>query len=86
MLRHALDDAKTLRRRYAAMIRLSETAITVLGCFKSSPEKRLTMANLMAETGIQNRRIIQNALTSLTKAGFLQLLGAGASSRYQIIF
>lgn len=85
MIRHALDDVAVLRQRYEAMIRLSEGAVRILSCFKSSPEKRLTISDLVQETGL-GRRTVQNALVSLVRAGFLQLLGVGPSSRYQLIF
>lgn len=85
MIRNALNDVKLLRQRYSAMIRLSENAQKVLACFKSSPEKRLSLAEIIKETGIV-RRNVQNALVSLVKAGFVQRLGIGPSSRYQLIF
>ncbi len=85
MLNLAIEDVELLRKRYASLRRLSESAILVLSCFKSSPEKRLQLADIMIETGLV-RRTAQNALASLTKAGFLQRLGAGAASRYQLIF
>lgn len=85
MLRLALEDVNLLRVRYAALQRLSESAIQVLACFKSSPEKRLQVADLIAETGLV-RRTVQNALVSLTKVKFLHRLGAGPASRYQLIF
>jgi len=85
MLESALADVAILRRRYAALQRLSESAVTVLGCFKSSPERCLKVADLMAETGLV-RRTVQNALVSLTKAGLLQRLGAGPGTRYQLLF
>jgi Fic family protein len=85
MIRNALDDVTLLRQRYAAMIKLSENAHKVLACFKSSPEKRLSLSELVQETGLV-RRTVQNALVSLVTAGFLQRLGMGPSSRYQLIF
>jgi len=85
MLGLAIEDVGLLRKRYAAKQRLSASAIMVLACFKSSPEKRLQLANIMAETGLV-RRTAQNALASLTKAGFLNRLGAGPASRYQLVF
>lgn len=85
MIRYALDDVALLRQRYAAMLRLSEVANMVLACFKSSPEKRLAISDLIQETGL-GRRNIQNSLVNLIKAGFLQRLGVGPSSRYQLIF
>ncbi len=85
MIRQALDEVSILRQRYSALIRLSEGALLVLACFKSSPEKRLTPAELVKETGLV-RRSVQNALVNLVNAGFLQRLGVGPSSRYQLIF
>jgi Fic family protein len=85
MLELALADIAVLRRRYGALQRLSVSAAQVLACFKSSPEHRLKVADLMVETGLV-RRTLQNALVSLTKAGLLQRLGAGPGSRYQLIF
>lgn len=85
MFKLAIEDVSQLRERYAELQRLSESAMRVLACFKSSPEKRLQVADLVAETGLV-RRTVQNGLVSLTKAGFLQRLGAGPASRYQIVF
>jgi Fic family protein len=85
MVEYALADIAILRRRYFALQRLSESAITVLACFRSTPERRLKVADLMAETGLV-RRTVQNALVSLTKAGILQRLGAGPATRYRLIF
>jgi Fic family protein len=85
MIQNALDDMRLLRQRYGAMVRLSEGAHKVLACFKSSPEKRLSLSELVQETGLV-RRSVQNALVTLVKAGFLQRLGMGPSSRYQLIF
>jgi Fic family protein len=85
MLEHALADIAILRRRYAALQRLSESAVTVLACFRSTPERRLKVADLVTETGLV-RRTVQNALVNLTDGGMLQRLGAGPATRYQLIF
>ncbi len=85
MLETALADIAILRGRYAAVQRLSESAVTVLACFRSTPERRLKLADLVAETELV-RRTVQNALVSLTEAGLLQRLGAGPATRYQLIF
>jgi predicted transcriptional regulator len=85
MLEKALADIAILRGRYAALQRLSESAVTVLTCFRSTPERRLKVADLVTETGLV-RRTVQNALVSLTEAGMLQRLGAGPATRYQLIF
>lgn len=85
MIRIALDEVGLLHKRYAAITALSEGAHMVLACFKSSPEKRLSVSELVAETGLV-RRSVQNALVNLVEAGCLQRLGKGPSSRYQLIF
>ncbi|MCK4859104.1 MAG: hypothetical protein KAS87_00930 [Candidatus Omnitrophica bacterium] len=53
--------------------------------FKSSPKKRLKVADIEKETGLP-RRTIQYALKTLTDQKFLQLLGKGAASRYHLVF
>ncbi|HWK43493.1 MAG TPA: Fic family protein [Stellaceae bacterium] len=85
MLEFALADVAILRHRYAALQRLSESAVKVLACFKSAPERRLKLADLMAETGLV-RRTVQNALVALTEAGLVHRRGAGPGTRYQLIF
>ena len=81
----ALADISTLRQRYATLQRLSESAAKVLACFRSAPERRLKPAEIVAETGLV-RRTVQNALKTLTEAGFLQRLGVGPGTRYQLVF
>lgn len=81
----ALADVDVYRDRYASFISLSESALKVLKSFKASPERRLKVAEL-EETTVLPRRTIQYALKKLTEKGFLQRLGNGAGSRYQLIF
>jgi len=57
--------------------KLSESALAVLDCFKSSPEKRLKDSNIEKDTAMP-RRTIQYALQTLVKKGFIQKLGQGA--------
>jgi Fic family protein len=85
MVRLSLGDVEHLIKRYAAIQRLSESALQVLACFKHAPEKRLQVSDLVAETEI-GRRTVQNSLVTLTKFQFLQKLGSGRGSRYQLIF
>lgn len=85
MIQDALGDVKVLKERYTAMTSLSENDQKVFACFKLSPEKRLSVSELMTETGLV-RRNVQNALVKLVKGSLLQRLGAGPSSRYQLIF
>lgn len=81
----ALEDVSMLREKYEVLQRLSESAAKVLACFRSSPERRLKPAEIVMETGLV-RRTVQNSLTTLTKTGFLQRLGAGPATRYQLVF
>ena len=54
-------------------------------CFKSRPEKRLKVSDILKEKGL-SRRTVQYALKSLSDQKFLQLLGKGAASRYKLVF
>ncbi len=73
------------RNRYAQLQKLSESGLAVLNCFKSSPEKRLKVSDIEKDTRLP-RRTIQYALQTLTKKAFIQKLGQGAGTRYQLIF
>jgi Fic family protein len=85
MIGDALADIDIYRKRYANLQALSETAATVLACFKSRPEQRLQVAKIESITGF-SRRTIQYALKTLADQQFLQKLGKGAGSRYQLVF
>jgi Fic family protein len=85
IFKSSLDDIDFYRQRYEALQRFSESALTVLACFKSQPEKRLKVADIVRESGLP-RRTVQYALKRLTGEKFLQLLGRGAGSRYQLMF
>ncbi|MFV9644388.1 MAG: helix-turn-helix domain-containing protein, partial [Desulfobacterales bacterium] len=85
ILESSLADIEIYRKRYNNLQKLSESASTVLNCFRSSPEKRLKVADIVEKTGLP-RRTIQYALKTLTKQEILQILGRGAGSRYQLVF
>jgi Fic family protein len=85
MIGDGLADIAVYRKRYANLQALSETAVAVLACFKSSPEQRLQVAKIESITGLP-RRTIQYALKTLADQQFLQKLGKGAGSRYQLVF
>jgi Fic family protein len=81
----SLSDVTLYRQRYANLRKLSESAMSVLNCFKSNPEQRLKVSDLVQETGLP-RRTVQYALKTLSSQNFIQLLGKGAASRYQLVF
>jgi Fic family protein len=81
----ALRDIDTYRDRYARLLQLSQTATTILENFRSSPSARLAVAELVEKAKLP-RRTIQYALKTLVEQEFIQRLGRGAGSRYQLIF
>lgn len=81
----ALADIAVYRKKYANLQSLSESAVTVLECFKSNPETKLKVADIEKTTALP-RRTIQFALKSLAEKTFLNRLGKGAGSRYQLRF
>lgn len=85
VLRSSLSDIEIYRNRYAQLQKLSQSALAVLDSFKSSPEKRLKVSDIEKGTGMP-RRTVQYALKTLTKKSFIQKLGQGAGTRYQLIF
>jgi Fic family protein len=85
ILRSSLSDIEVYRSRYAQLQKLSESGLAVLNCFKSSPENRLKVSDIEKDTNLP-RRTIQYALQTLTKKAFIQKLGQGAGTRYQLIF
>ncbi|MBW1890821.1 MAG: Fic family protein [Deltaproteobacteria bacterium] len=85
ILESAIADIALYRNRYDNFQSLSESAISVLNCFRSLPEKRLAVAEITRETSIP-RRTVQYALKVLTGKAFVQRMGSGAGTRYQLIF
>ncbi len=81
----AIADIDSYREKYENLRLLSESAVKVLECFKSNPERKLKVADI-EKTAELPRRTIQFALKTLTEKAFLQRLGKGAGSRYQLIF
>jgi len=85
VIKSSLADVEIYRKKYTSLQKLSESSLAVLSCFKAGPEKHLKVADIVTETGLP-RRTVQYALNTLTKQDFLQLLGRGAASRYQLLF
>ena len=72
-------------RYYTVLHQCSDGRFTVLECFKSNPEIKLKVADIEKTTALP-RRTIQFALKSLAEKTFLNRLGKGAGSRYQLVF
>ena len=82
---NGLQDIEVYRARYANLQKLSASAERILDCFKLWPEKVLQVSDIEEQTGLP-RRTVQYNLKALAEMGFLQRLGSGAGSRYQLIF
>ncbi len=85
VISESLNDIDIYRNKYKNLIKLSETSLKILNCFKLSPEKRIQVMELEKSTKLP-RRTIQYSLKALTEKGFLQKTGQGTSSRYQLFF
>lgn len=85
VMRSSLSDIEIYRNRYAQLLKFSESAMSVLNCFKSRPEKRLAVSDIEKDLSLP-RRTIQYALQTLTQKAFIQKLGQKAGTRYQLIF
>jgi Fic family protein len=85
VLKNSLSDVDVYRTRYSNFQKLSESALSVLNSFKASPEKRLRVSEVTKTTCLP-RRTVQYALNTLIKKQFLQKLGQGAGTRYQLVF
>jgi Fic family protein len=85
IIQASLSDINIYRQRYARLQKLSETSLNVLNTFKASPERRLKIADIVRQTRLP-RRTAQYALKALAEKEFLQKLGQGAGTRYQLVF
>jgi Fic family protein len=85
VIKAGLADINIYRMKFKNLKGLSESAVEVLDCFKSSPEKQLKVADIETSTALP-RRTIQFSLKTLADQELLQRLGKGAGSRYQLVF
>jgi len=85
VLKESIRNISTLRARYAAEQTLSETAHTILNCFREYPEIRLTTKKIQSETKIP-QRTVSHSLSILVKNKLIQRYGQGSGTRYQLIF
>lgn len=81
----SLTDIDFYKNKYKNLMGLSESSVKILNCFKFSPEKKLQVGLVEKQTKLP-RRTIQYSLKALSEKGFLQKIGKGAGSRYQLIF
>lgn len=85
MLEKSLADVEHYRLRHQKVNELSESGVRVLDCFKEFPEVRLTTKDIVNETHIPRRTVV-NALNTLLDANLIQRYGKGSGVRYQLLF
>ena len=86
MLEKSLNqDIDYYSKKYANYLQLASNPKKVLQCFREHPETRLQSGQISELINIP-RRTVTRALQELAKIGFLQQLGKGPDTRYQLIF
>lgn len=86
MLEKSLNqDIDYYSKKYADYLQLASGHRQVLQCFREHPETRLQSGQISELINIP-RRTVTRALQELAKTGFLQKLGKGPDTRYQLIF
>lgn len=85
VIRAAIADIYFYREKYKKLQKLSEAALAVLNSFKSNPKQKLKVSEIEKFLDLP-RRTIQRSLVTLVEKEFVQQLGAGAGTRYQIVF
>ncbi|MBF0430088.1 MAG: Fic family protein [Fibrobacteria bacterium] len=85
VLLNSLDNLQYYEQKFERFAALSDTALSILACFKEAPEQNLKTGDLIAITNIP-RRTVAYTLNLLKQNSFLQKLGKGAGTRYKLIF
>ncbi len=81
----ALDAIVFYQERVERIRGLSESATSVLQCFKELPEERLTPRRIHRDTRLPERTI-SRALRTLMDLDLIQRHGRGAGTYYQLVF
>ncbi len=86
MVGRALNqDIAYYAQKYGSYVQLAETTKRILECFRDHPEDRLQSGQISELIDVP-RRTVTRALQELTQTGFLQQLGKGPGTRYQLVF
>lgn len=81
----ALSDVDLFSQKYHKLNSLTDMEQTILQAFKSSPEKKLQVAQLEKESGLA-KRSIQKAIKKLLANGLVLKLGRGPKTKYRLVF
>lgn len=85
ILYESIDAIDIYRKKFKTQQELSDTALSILECFKENPAIRLTTSILMQELHLPRRTVVYT-LNNLLNANIIQKYGQGPSSRYQLCF
>jgi len=85
VLKEAMSDIDFYAARARAYKRLSESAITVLTCFKDKAEEKIKTKDILEATALP-KRTITHSLKTLAEKDFIARYGQGAATYYQLIF
>jgi len=85
VLEGAMSDIDFYAARAKAYKKLSESAITVLTCFKDKAEEKIKTKDILEATALP-KRTITHSLKILTEKDFIARYGQGAATYYQLIF
>jgi len=81
----ALSDVDLFSQKYHKLNSLTDMEQTILQAFKSSPEKKLQVAQLEEKSGLA-KRSIQKAIKKLLANGLVLKLGRGPKTKYRLVF
>lgn len=78
-------DIDYYEKKHVNYLRLTESAKKILGCFRDHPGSRLRTGQVV-ELAKVPRRTVTRTMEELVQIGFLQKLGRGPATHYQLIF
>jgi len=85
VLEGAMSDIDFYAARAKAYKKLSESAVTVLTCFKDKAEEKIKTKDILEATTLP-KRTITHSLKTLTEKDFIARYGQGAATYYQLVF
>lgn len=85
VLEGAMSDIDFYAARAKAYKKLSESAVTVLTCFKDKAEEKIKTKDILNATALP-KRTITHSLKTLTEKRFITRYGQGAATYYQLVF
>jgi len=85
VLEGAMSDIDFYAARAKAYKKLSESAVSVLACFKDKAEEKIKTKDILEATALP-KRTITHSLKTLAEKDFIARYGQGAATYYQLVF